>query len=67
MDLFEGLGEGTLGRGVTHMPVKQAVLSLPDLTKTAPKNLTESCVITGHIVAALRARILSGRKTTPPT
>ena len=31
-DLYEGLGEGAPGRGVTHLPVKQAGLALPDPT-----------------------------------
>ena len=34
--LFQGLGEGTLGRGVTCLPMKQAGLDLLDPTK---KNL----------------------------
>ena len=54
--LFQGLGEGTLGRGVTHLPVKQAGLDLPDTTKRAPENWTVSCVITGHPVAVLRGQ-----------
>ena len=54
--LFQSVGEGTLGRGVTLVSVKQAVIELPDPTKTAPKNWTASCVITGHIVAALRGQ-----------
>ena len=52
--LFQGLGEVTTGRGVTRLPVKQAGMSLPDTTKTAPENWTASCVITGNPVAALR-------------
>ena len=44
--LFEGLGEVTPNRGVTRLPVKQAVLALPDPTLTAPGNYTASYVIT---------------------
>ena len=55
-DLFQGLGEVTLGRGVTHLPVKHSGLALHDTTKTVPENWTESCVITGHPVAALRGQ-----------
>ena len=65
-DLFQGLGEGSPGRGVTRLPVKQAGLALPDPTKTAPENWTAYCVITGHLVVALRARWSSGRRTTRP-
>ena len=56
-DLFEGLGEGALDRGVTDLSVKQAGLALPDTTYTAPENWTASCVITGHLVAALRGQV----------
>ena len=54
--LFQGLGEGKPGRGVTHLPVKQAGLALPDPTKTAPENCTTSCVVTVQLVAALRGQ-----------
>ena len=54
--LFQGLGEGTPGRRVTRLPVKQAGLDRPDPTKTALENWTASCVITGHLVAALRGQ-----------
>ena len=36
--LFQGLGEGTLGRGAISIPVKQVGLDLPDLMKTTPDN-----------------------------
>ena len=55
--LFEELGEGAPERGVTRLPVKQAGLDLPDPTLTAPENRTASCVITGHLVAALRGQV----------
>ena len=54
--LFQGLGEGTTGRGVTYLPVQQAKMSLPDPTNTAPENWMASCVISGHLVAALRGK-----------
>ena len=54
--LFQGLAEGTPGRGFTHLPVKQSDLDLPYHTKTAPDNCIASCVITGNIVAALRGQ-----------
>ena len=54
--LFQGLGERKQGRGFTCLPLKQAGLALPDLTKTAPENWTLSYVITGHLVAALRGQ-----------
>ena len=39
------------------MPVKQAGMALPDLTRTAPENWQASCVITGHLVSALRGQV----------
>ena len=51
-----GRRRGNTGAGVTCLPVKQAGLVLPDPTKTAPKKNTASCVITGHLVAALRGQ-----------
>ena len=38
--------------------MKQAGLAIPDLVKTAPENWTASCVITGHLVAALRGHVV---------
>ena len=54
--LFQGLGEGTPGQGVTCLPIKKAGLALPYPTKKAPENWTASCVITGHLVTALRGQ-----------
>ena len=56
LDLFQGLVEVTPERKVTSLPVKQAGLALLDSTKTAPENWKASCVITGHLVAALRGQ-----------
>ena len=64
--IFEGLGEGAPGRGVTRLPVKQAGQDLPDPTLMAPENCTASCVITVHLVAISGARWSSGRRTTRP-
>ena len=55
--LFEGLSEGVPERGVTRLPVKQAGLALLNPSQTAPENWTASCVITGHLVAALRGQV----------
>ena len=55
--LFEGLGEGAPERGVTRLPVKQAGLALLDPNLTAPENWTASCVIKGHLFAALRGQV----------
>ena len=55
--LFQGLQEGVLERGVTRLPVKQAGLAFPNPSQTAPENWTASCVITGHLVAALRGQV----------
>ena len=56
--LFMGIGEGIPGRGggVIHFPVKHVGLALPDLTLMDPEKWTASCVITKHIVAALRSQ-----------
>ena len=55
--LFKGLGDGVPEIGVTRLPVKQDRLDLPDPSHTAPENWTASCVITGHLVAALRGQV----------
>ena len=55
--LYEGLREGVPEREITRLPVKQAVLNLPDRTQTAPENWTASCVITGHLVVSLRGQV----------
>ena len=55
--LFEGAGDGAPGRKITRLPVKQAGMALPDLTQTAPDNWQASCVITGHLVSALRGQV----------
>ena len=55
--LYEGLREGVMEQVTTRLSVKQAGLALPDPTQTAPENWTASCVITGHLVAALRGQV----------
>ena len=55
--MFRGLQEGVPERGVTCLPVKQVGLALPNPSQTAPENWTASCVITGHLVAALRVQV----------
>ena len=45
-------------RDNTRLPVNQAGLALPDPKQTAPENWTASCVITGHLVAALRVQVV---------
>ena len=56
-ELFKGVGDGAPGREITRLPVKQAGLALPDPTRTAPDNWQVSCVITGHLVSALRGQV----------
>ena len=53
---FHGLVEGTLGRGVTCLPVKRAVLALPDPTKRDPEFWKVSWVIKVNLVTALRGQ-----------
>ena len=55
--LYEGLREGVTERGITPLLLKQAGMALSDPTQTAPENWTASCVITGHLVAALRGQV----------
>ena len=55
--MFEGMGDGVPERGVSCLPVKQAGLDVLDPTMTASENWTASCVITGHLVAALRVQV----------
>ena len=55
--LLEGVGEGAPGRAITCLPGKQAGMALPDPTRTAPDNWQASCVITGHLVSALRGQV----------
>ena len=45
-ELIEELREGVPEQGVNRLPVKQAVLALPDPSQTATENWTASCVIT---------------------
>ena len=56
--LFKGLREGVPERKNTRLPVKQAGLPLPDPVQTAHENWTASCVIIGHLVAALRGQVV---------
>ena len=55
--IFKGLVEGAPEKELTCLPVKQAVLALLDPTLTAPEKWTASCVIIGHLVAALRVHV----------
>ena len=51
--LFQGDTYHIPGRLITGMPVKQAGIALPNPTRNAGENFTESCMITGHLVVAL--------------
>ena len=55
---FQGLLERLPTRENTRLPVKQAGLALPDLVETAPENWTAYCVIIGHLVAAIRGKVV---------
>ena len=55
--LFEGVGDGVPGRAIIRLPVKQAGMALPDPTRTAPENWQASCIITGHLVSALKGQV----------
>ena len=56
-ELFHGAGDIAPGRAITRLPVNQAGLALPDPTRTAPDNWKASCVITGHLLSALRGQV----------
>ena len=52
--LFQGGMTHIPGRSITVVLVKQAGIALPNPTRTVGGNWTVSCVITGHLVTALR-------------
>ena len=45
------------GQAATGLTVKHTGLALPDPTHTTQGNGTTSCVVTGHLVAALQGRV----------
>ena len=53
LSLFKGATSQITGRELTGMPSKQTGIALSDPTQTAGANWMVSCVITGHLVAAL--------------
>ena len=54
LDLFNGYTSQIIERAVTGLSVKQDGIALSDPNQISGSNWTYSCVITGHIVAALR-------------
>ena len=56
-DLFHGATEHMPDWTITGLPVKHAGLAIPDPAHMAKGNWTASCVVTGHLVAALRGRV----------
>ena len=52
--IFQGEKTQTPRRAITGLPVKQAVIALPNPTWTMGANWTASCVITGHLAMVLR-------------
>ena len=52
-ELFKGSTPKISRIVVTGLPIKQAGIALPDPTHTSKANRAASCVITGHLVAAL--------------
>ena len=53
-DLFQGETSQIPGRAINSLLVKQAGIALSNPTRNVRANWTASCVITGHLVAALR-------------
>ena len=53
-DLFKGGTSQIPGRSITSLPVNQDGIALTNPTHTTGANCTVSCVVTGHLVAALR-------------
>ena len=56
-ELFNGVGDREPGMAINRLLMNQAGLALPDLTRTAPDKRQASCVITGHLVSALRGQV----------
>ena len=52
-DLFKGGTSQIPGRSITSLPVNQDGIALTNPTHTTGANCTVSCVVTGHLVAAL--------------
>ena len=52
--LFQGAMAHITWRLITSLPVKQDGIALPDPTWTVGANWMASCMITGHLVTALR-------------
>ena len=57
---YQGLLEGVPERGIICLPVKQTGLPMSEPTQTDSENWTASCVITGHLVSALRGQVALG-------
>ena len=57
LSLFKGGTYQILGKEVTGFPVNHAEIALIDPTQTTGDNWTASCVITGHLVAALHGAV----------
>ena len=55
--LFQGATAQIPRRAITGLPVKQPGIALPKPTQTEGENWTASCVITGHLVLALRGTV----------
>ena len=53
LSLFKGATAEVTIQEITHMLIKQAGLKIPNLDLSAWENLTDSCVVTGHMVASL--------------
>ena len=51
--IFQGAASQIPRRAITGLPFKQAGIALPDPTPIAGENWKASCIITGHLVAAL--------------
>ena len=54
-ELFQGAMASAPEKGVTHLPMKQARLDLPNPTMYKLEKWMVSCVVTGYLVAALQA------------
>ena len=56
LELFRGVTTSIQARGVTHLPVKQVGMVLPDITISTSENCMDSCDVTGNLVATLIGR-----------
>ena len=56
-DLFPGAESQFTSHSIMEFTVKHSGLKIPNPTMTTQGNFKSSCVVTGHLVAALRGHV----------